>query len=182
MEVFLPNRNASICFILVYVEVPVEYRMRVFTRRGELVFETQEVYRGWDGYIHQEQAPGDVYVWMVEGKMGEWSTLQLSRRCYSGSEQILVIAQECYFCIAVKLPKPTKEQQVLFNILKGNIPPIWRGLILIHYLICSKGTDCLILQVISSLIDRRGERKVEANHQESNLKITSADSSIESVC
>ncbi len=41
--------------------------MKVFTRRGELLFETRDVYQGWDGYIKQERAPGDVYVWMVEG-------------------------------------------------------------------------------------------------------------------
>jgi len=65
---FSPQSKRIDLFHPVYVEVPVEYRMRIFTRRGELVFETQEVYRGWDGYIHQEQAPGDVYVWMVEGR------------------------------------------------------------------------------------------------------------------
>lgn len=65
---FSPQSKRIDLFHPIYVEVPVEYRMRVFTRRGELVYETQEVFRGWDGYIHQEQAPGDVYVWMVEGK------------------------------------------------------------------------------------------------------------------
>ena len=68
---FLPQSKRIDLFHPIYVEVPVEYRMRVFTRRGELVFETQEVFRGWDGYIHQEQAPGDVYVWMVEGKWAD---------------------------------------------------------------------------------------------------------------
>ena len=65
---FSPQSKRIDLFHPIYVEVPVEYRMRVFTRRGELVFETQEVYQGWDGYVHQEQAAGDVYVWMVEGK------------------------------------------------------------------------------------------------------------------
>ena len=51
--------------------------MRVFTRRGELVFETHEVYRGWDGYMHQEGAPGDVYVWMAEGKWKDGESFSL---------------------------------------------------------------------------------------------------------
>ena len=68
---FTPQSKRIDLFHPVYVEVPVEYRMRVFNRRGEMVFETQEVYRGWDGYMHQEQAPGDVYVWMVEGKWAD---------------------------------------------------------------------------------------------------------------
>ncbi len=70
---FSPQSKRIDLFHPVYVEVPVEYRMRVFTRRGEMVFETQEVYQGWDGYIHQEQAKGDVYVWMVEGKWANGS-------------------------------------------------------------------------------------------------------------
>jgi len=65
---FSPQSKRIDLFHPVYVEIPVEYRMRVFTRRGELVFETQEVFQGWDGYVHQEQAAGDVYVWMVEGR------------------------------------------------------------------------------------------------------------------
>jgi len=65
---FSPQSKRIDLFHPIFVEVPVEYRMRVFTRRGELVFETQEVFQGWDGYSHQEQAAGDVYVWMVEGK------------------------------------------------------------------------------------------------------------------
>jgi len=70
---FSPQSKRIDLFHPVYLEVPVEYHMRVFTRRGELVFETQEVYQGWDGYIHQEQAVADVYVWVVEGK---WSNGQ----------------------------------------------------------------------------------------------------------
>jgi len=40
-------------------------------RRGELIFETQEIYQGWDGYLKQEAAPADVYVWMVEGRWAD---------------------------------------------------------------------------------------------------------------
>ncbi len=65
---FTPGSKRIDLFHPLYIEVPVEFHMRVFTRRGELVFETHEVYRGWDGYMQQERAPGDVYVWMVEGK------------------------------------------------------------------------------------------------------------------
>jgi PKD repeat protein len=52
----------------IYIEVPGEIHMRVYTRRGELIFETRELYQGWDGYMHHQPAPADVYVWMVEGK------------------------------------------------------------------------------------------------------------------
>lgn len=65
---FTPGSKRIDLFHPLYIEVPVEYHMRVFNRRGELLFETREVYRGWDGYIYQEPATSDVYVWMVEGK------------------------------------------------------------------------------------------------------------------
>ncbi len=65
---FTPGSKRVDLFHPIYIEEPVEFRMRVYTRRGELIFETHEIYQGWDGYLHQEAAPGDVYVWMVEGK------------------------------------------------------------------------------------------------------------------
>lgn len=64
---FSPGAKRIDLFYPVYIEVPAEYHMKVFARRGELLFETRDVYQGWDGYIKQERAPGDVYVWMVEG-------------------------------------------------------------------------------------------------------------------
>jgi len=65
---FVPGSKRLDLFYPIYIEVPVEFHMRVFTRRGEQIFETREIYQGWDGYIFQEPAPGDVYVWMAEGK------------------------------------------------------------------------------------------------------------------
>jgi len=52
----------------VFIEVPVEYHLVVYSREGKIVFESREVYRGWDGYLNQSQAPSGVYVWMVEGR------------------------------------------------------------------------------------------------------------------
>ncbi|MDF1575704.1 MAG: PKD domain-containing protein [Bacteroidales bacterium] len=68
---FAPGSRRIDLFHPIYIEVPVEYRMRIYTRRGELIFETREVYRGWDGYLHQEAAPADVYVWMVDGRWAD---------------------------------------------------------------------------------------------------------------
>lgn len=74
---FIPGSKRIDLFHPLYIEVPVEMHMRVFTRRGELVFETYEVYKGWDGYMLQERAPGDVYVWMVEGKWKDGESFSL---------------------------------------------------------------------------------------------------------
>ncbi len=74
---FTPGSKRIDLFHPVYIEVPVEFHMRVYTRRGELVFETREVYQGWDGFLHQEAAPADVYVWMVEGKWRDGNSFSL---------------------------------------------------------------------------------------------------------
>ena len=74
---FTPGSKRIDLFHPVYIEVPADFHMRVYTRRGELVFETHEIYQGWDGYIHQEAAPGNVYVWMVEGKWKDGESFSL---------------------------------------------------------------------------------------------------------
>ena len=74
---FTPGSKRIDLFHPVYIEVPADFHMRVYTRRGELVFETREIYQGWDGYLHQEGAPADVYVWMVEGKWKDGSSFSL---------------------------------------------------------------------------------------------------------
>ena len=65
---FAPGSKRIDLFHPIYIEVPVEFHMRVFNRRGELVFETREIYQGWDGYYKQMPASNDVYVWMADGK------------------------------------------------------------------------------------------------------------------
>jgi PKD repeat protein len=74
---FMPGSKRIDLFYPIYIEVPVEFHMRVFTRRGEQIFETREIYRGWDGYMYQEPAPGDVYIWMAEGKWADGESFSL---------------------------------------------------------------------------------------------------------
>jgi PKD repeat protein len=74
---FAPGSKRIDLFHPVYIEVPVEFHMRVYTRRGELVFETRELFRGWDGYLLQEKAKSDVYVWMAEGKYKDGEAFSL---------------------------------------------------------------------------------------------------------
>ena len=74
---FAPGSKRIDLFYPVYIEVPVEFRMRIYTRRGELVFETHELFQGWDGYMLQERAKSDVYVWMAEGKWKDGESFNL---------------------------------------------------------------------------------------------------------
>lgn len=42
-----------------------KYRLEIYNRWGELVFESDDVYKGWNGFIDGEPAKQDVYVWRV---------------------------------------------------------------------------------------------------------------------
>ncbi len=43
----------------------VEYQLQVFSRWGELLFETTDVKQGWDGYYRDQLCPQGVYIWRV---------------------------------------------------------------------------------------------------------------------
>lgn len=40
-----------------------KYRLQIFNRWGELVFETEDINQGWDGYYRGQPVKQDVYVW-----------------------------------------------------------------------------------------------------------------------
>jgi PKD repeat protein len=44
-----------------------EYQLRIFTRRGILVFETTDVNIGWDGYYKGQLVEPGVYIWKIRG-------------------------------------------------------------------------------------------------------------------
>jgi gliding motility-associated-like protein len=45
-----------------------EYKLEIFNRWGEKIFESNDPAIGWDGYIDGKLAAQDVYVWKVTGK------------------------------------------------------------------------------------------------------------------
>jgi gliding motility-associated-like protein len=45
-----------------------EYLLQVFNRWGELVFESDDVHRGWDGYYRGQPAKQDVYAWKARAR------------------------------------------------------------------------------------------------------------------
>jgi len=64
---FTPDGDGTNDIFKPLVYCPVEeYRMQVFNRWGEQVFESFEVNVGWDGTFNGEQAPVDVYVYRVQ--------------------------------------------------------------------------------------------------------------------
>jgi hypothetical protein len=44
-----------------------DYQLRIFSRRGQLVFESSDVNMGWDGYYKGQLAEPGVYIWRVRG-------------------------------------------------------------------------------------------------------------------
>ncbi|MCH7656737.1 MAG: PKD domain-containing protein [Bacteroidetes bacterium] len=46
----------------------VEYQLRIFTHLGQLIFESNDINIGWDGYHKDKLAKQDVYIWKVTGK------------------------------------------------------------------------------------------------------------------
>lgn len=42
-----------------------DYQLLIFNKWGELLFESNDVYRGWNGYYRGQLAKQDVYVWKV---------------------------------------------------------------------------------------------------------------------
>jgi PKD repeat protein len=51
------------------------YEMMVFTKWGEMIFYTDDVRVGWDGYIQGKLAPTDVYAWKATATLSDGQTL-----------------------------------------------------------------------------------------------------------
>lgn len=68
------NYNNDIFFPIQYgVD---DYQLLVFNRWGELIFESTEVNRGWDGTYMGEPCQQDVYVWKVRAKFTDGREIQ----------------------------------------------------------------------------------------------------------
>lgn len=45
-----------------------EYKLEIYDRLGELIFESKDVNKGWDGYYKGKLCKSDVYIWKAKGK------------------------------------------------------------------------------------------------------------------
>ncbi len=54
----------------------VEYKLQIFNRWGELIFETTDVKRGWNGYYRGKICEVGVYVWKAEAKFNTRKTFR----------------------------------------------------------------------------------------------------------
>jgi gliding motility-associated-like protein len=59
--------------------VAKNYRFKVFNRYGNLVFETSELNKGWNGEFNNRLSPGGVYVWILEYRNPNDNQLNIRR-------------------------------------------------------------------------------------------------------
>ncbi|MEZ4800868.1 MAG: PKD domain-containing protein [Flavobacteriales bacterium] len=62
-----PNSYDNDVFFPIHAGV-VEYQLLIFNKWGELLYESTDVSRGWDGYYRGQLCKQDVYVWKVNAR------------------------------------------------------------------------------------------------------------------
>ena len=63
-----PGENLNDVFHPVFSAGIEEYQLLIFNRWGELIFESTDIYVGWDGYYKGRLSQQDVYVWKVKAR------------------------------------------------------------------------------------------------------------------
>jgi PKD repeat protein len=55
-----------------FFENVIEYKLQIFNRWGVLIYESNDLYKGWDGYFEGTNlAKQDVYVWKATGRYAD---------------------------------------------------------------------------------------------------------------
>jgi hypothetical protein len=72
-----PEAKNSVFFPGVNKQV-TEYNLYIYTRWGQLVFESNDINIGWDGYIDGTKAAQGVYIWKVTGLYSNGSPFSLA--------------------------------------------------------------------------------------------------------
>ena len=68
------NSAADNTFRPVFTNV-ASYHLRIFNRGGNLIYESREINKGWDGYLRNGAlAPQAVYIWQVKGHYADGSS------------------------------------------------------------------------------------------------------------
>ena len=63
----LPRDMVDMVFYPVVKEYIDNYKLQIFNRSGVLIFESNDINIGWDGYYKGQLCMQGVYVWYVEG-------------------------------------------------------------------------------------------------------------------
>ncbi len=62
------GENTNEVFHPFFEEIPVEYQLRLFNRKGNLLFESKDINIGWDGYFMEKLQPHGVYIYKLRAK------------------------------------------------------------------------------------------------------------------
>ena len=65
---YVPGARENYVFYPFVQEGIDEYKLQIYSRWGELLFESQDVNIGWDGYFRGKICEQGVYIWKVEAK------------------------------------------------------------------------------------------------------------------
>lgn len=64
---FTPNNDGlNDMFKVITTDPTIHFHIYIYNRHGQLVFQTDDIEKGWDGKIDGEMAPADVYVYLIE--------------------------------------------------------------------------------------------------------------------
>lgn len=66
-DAFTPNNDGlNDIFKVITTDPTIRFHLYIYNRHGQLVFQSDDIEKGWDGKIDGEMAPADVYVYLIE--------------------------------------------------------------------------------------------------------------------
>lgn len=75
---FSPNDDSHNDFFRAYGLDVIQFNMKVFDRWGALLFESNDLERGWDGFFKGKRKQEGVYVWTIEATFLQGKTVKLA--------------------------------------------------------------------------------------------------------
>ena len=73
-----PNKPVNNIFHPIVKKPVKEYTLKIFDRRGKLLFESRQINRGWDGYYKNKLVPVGVYLFIAQGVFEDGETFDIS--------------------------------------------------------------------------------------------------------
>jgi len=74
-----------------YAQGVEEYKLEIYNRWGVLIFESNDVNHGWNGYLQGQPAKQDVYMWRAKGRFTNGQPFEVS-----GDVTLLIVPQIQY--------------------------------------------------------------------------------------
>jgi len=75
LEIHIPNYRDTDVFYPIWYGVEMKgYALQIFNRWGQMIFQSNNIDRGWDGYINGELAPQGTYIYKASGVFSNGKT------------------------------------------------------------------------------------------------------------